>query len=72
MFSLVKRKAAAITLFWFTMWRNNATGIDETVLKYGHFDMTAYDIDDELEPSATGDIERRGSTSTWGRTLGRW
>ena len=59
-FSLVKRKAAAITLFWFTMWRNNATGIDETVLKYGHFDMTAYDIDDELEPSATGDIGEKG------------
>ena len=60
LFNLTRRKAATLMTFWFHVWRRNATGIDESVLKYGHFDMKAFDIDDTLEPVDTGDMGERG------------
>ncbi len=59
-FNFTRRKASTQLTFWFHVWRRNATGIDESVIKYGHFDMRAFDIDDALEPADTGDLGERG------------
>ena len=62
----VGRKKNRVMLFFLKLWRDNTNGFQESDIKYGHFDMTAMDIE-EGQPDDTGDKGDYGMGQT-GRT----
>ena len=48
----IERKKMKIMVHYYKLWKGNATGLSESDLKYGHFDMHTMDIDAE-----NGDVD---------------
>lgn len=56
---LLTKKYMKVMRCYYLKWRANAGGLNESELKFGHFDMNTVDIDEGLEPG-TGDLGEKG------------
>jgi len=63
----VERKRSKVMSFFLNLWRDNTSGFNESDIKYGHFDMTAMDIEDGLLDD-TGEVGDYGQGQTGGNT----
>ena len=54
-------------VYFFQLWKSNSTEHNESAIKFGHFDMTAMDIEDGM-PDDTGEKGDYGMGPTGGTT----